>query len=52
MLQLKLEIYFSRKTNQTYRKCHMHITFNLSANVIQFTIFAPLANMDNYDENS
>ena len=29
----------------------MHITFDLSANVIQFTIFAPLANMDNYDEN-
>ena len=27
MLQLRLEIYFSHKTNQTYRKCHMHITF-------------------------
>ena len=28
MLQLRLEIYFSHKTNQTYRKCHMHITFD------------------------
>ena len=45
-------MYFGRKTNQTFRKCQMHITFDLSANVIQFTIFAPLANMDNYnDEN-
>ena len=28
MLQLRLEIYFSHKTNQTDRKCHMHITFD------------------------
>ena len=28
MLQLRLEIYFSHKTDQTYRKCHMHITFD------------------------
>ena len=28
MLQLRLDIYFSHKTNQTYRKCHMHITFD------------------------
>ena len=28
MLLLRLEIYFSRKTSQIYRKCHMHITFD------------------------
>ena len=28
MLLLRLEIYFSHKTSQIYRKCHMHITFD------------------------
>ena len=52
MLQLRLEFYFSHKTNQTYRKCHMHITFDCQQMLCSsLYYFAPLANMDNYDAN-
>ena len=42
MLQLRLEIYFSHKTNQTYRKCHMHITFDSQQMLCRSLYLLPL----------
>ena len=42
MLQLRLEIYFSHKTNQTYRKCHMHITFDCQQMLCNSLYLLPL----------
>ena len=42
MLQLRLEIYFSHKTNQTCRKCHMHITFDCQQMLCSSLYLLPL----------
>ena len=42
MLQLRLEIYFSHKTNQTYGKCHMHITFDCQQMICSSLYLLPL----------
>ena len=42
MLQLRLEIYFSHKTDQTYRKCHMHITFDCQQMLCSSLYLLPL----------
>ena len=42
MLQLRLKIYFGHKTNQTYMKCHMHITFDCQQMICSSLYLLPL----------